>query len=242
MKKMTRLMALVMALLMVGVMVAASALAADDNMASDGNLATKAPSGDDSMASDGNLATKAPAATEAPATATPAPTKKPSSSSAATYATAEPTEEPVDNVVVLDEADEDAGYAGSILTYLENGSILLTSSYTAENMTEFKAWAETVTDAEALNATEIFAEFVKHAKTLVTEVLPELTEEEVDELLVAILTSDVSEVELTEEELAVFFGDAEISEVLGLYTQENYEFCLAETEDSVLLGVREIAE
>lgn len=227
MKKMTRLAALLMALLMVGVMVLVSAVAENGGMASDGDLSTKAPqvtvapSEDDSMASDGDT-----------------PTKKPSSSSNYTPSyTAEPTEEPA-TVVVLDEANEATGYNGSTLTTFANGTVMLTSSYNADVLAGFKAWLEGIVDVDALNNSEAFAEFVKNAKVLVKTVLPDLTDEEVDALIVAIVTSDVEGVELTDADLVDFFGEAVTGELLGLYAQNGYEFCLELTEESILLSAR----
>lgn len=230
MKKMTRMAALLMALLMV----TASALAAATD--------TDIPATDTDIVDE---PTQAPAATETPApTTAPAPTRRPSSgSSSNASSTVVPTEEPVVNTkVVLDEANEANGYGGSVLNYLENGSVVLNCTYSAEVLAGFKAWMESITDVEALNNATAFVEFVKNAKALVNAILPELTEEEVAELIVAILNSDIEGVELTEADLAEFFGEGVTGELLGLHTQYGYEFSLLLTEDSILLGARKVAE
>lgn len=232
MKKMSRLAALLMALLLIGVMAAASALAAATD--------TDIPA----------TGTDIEQPTETPDEPTPTPTKKPSSSnSGSNWSSATSTPEPVEETIgavveVLDEADESIGYTGSTLTYLngDNSVVILTSGYTPEVLASFKAWLATLANADATTPTDMdasnFANFVKNAKTLLSTVLPGLTEEQIDELLMAILTSGAPETELTADELAAFFGEIEISEVLGLYAQEGYAFCLALTDESIVLSAK----
>lgn len=251
MKKMTRLTALLVALLMVGVLFAAAALAAATD-------------------------TDIPATGTDIAKPTEAPAKKPSSSgsgSSTPAATEEPVEEAAEleldveaflaalgldaeavtvtdeaTVIVLDEAE--GTYGGSVLVYAtgEIKALILASAYDAEVMAAFADWRAAIADVAALREAEGFAEFVKHAEEMLRAILPELTEDELDELLVAILNSDAEGVELEEDALALFFGkdeageesDEEAGEVLGVYEQDGYQFCLMQTGTSVILAMRAI--
>ena len=146
--------------------------------------------------------------------------------------------------IALDEADEEAGYAGSVLTYFygDIDAITLTSGYTAEMLANFKDWLAalggeaTQTD---LTDNETFAGFVSGAKVLVNVVLPEMTGEETDALLESILTNGAEGVTLTDEELAARFGEGVTGEVLSVYEQDGYSFCLLLAEDSIVLSVIE---
>ena len=146
--------------------------------------------------------------------------------------------------IMLDEADEATGYAGSVLTYLRGDmdAIILTSGYGADALAGFKGWLATLAGAATatdLTDNETYAGFINGAKVLVNVVLPELTAEETDALLVSILTAGAQGVTLTDEELAARFGEGVTGEVLSLYEQDGYSFCLIQTEDSIMLSVIE---
>lgn len=245
MKKLTRMAALLMALLMVGVMFSVTALAVTTgtDLATDTDISepTKAPD-------------KKPAGTT---------TNKTNTNTYTATATEAPEEEAVEltfdvdaflaalgidaanvtvagdtTTIVLDEAE--GTYGGSVLVFV-NGEmkvLILTSTYDASVIATFADWRKTITDVEALRAAEQFAEFVKNAECVLLAVLPELTADELDALLVAILNSDAENVEIEEEVLALFFGEDETGEVLGVYEQDGYQFCLFKTETSVGLSVR----
>ncbi|MCH5287025.1 MAG: hypothetical protein J1E43_06365 [Christensenellaceae bacterium] len=263
MKKMTRLMALLMALLMVGMMAAASALAAatDTDIPATGTdieqpteqpteepTATPAPTKKPSTSGSTSYATATPEpeATEAPSLGiTPEDfVQQVTDKVGGELPEGAVTETETRTDIVMDTPKEEAGYAGSVLTYHhgEDGGIVLCSTYTAEVLEGFKGWLASLTDVDALNASEAFADFVKNAKVLLGTLLPDLTEEQISELLLAILTSGTEGVELTAEDLNEFFGAGVDGEVLGLYAQDGYEFCLLQTEESILLGVRPAAE
>lgn len=147
-------------------------------------------------------------------------------------------------LIALDEADDATGYAGSVLAYYfgDIDAITLTSGYSAEVLAGFKAWLAAL-NAQAtetdLADNETFAGFVSGAKVLVGVILPELTDEDVDALLMAILTNGAEGVTLTDEELAARFGEGVTGEVLSVYEQDGYSFCLIQTEDSIVLSVIE---
>ena len=146
--------------------------------------------------------------------------------------------------IALDEADEEAGYAGSVLTYFygDIDAITLTSGYSAEVLAGFKGWLATLSGEATqtdLTDNETFAGFMSGAKVLVSVVLPGLTGEEADELIKSILTAGAEDVTLTDEELAARFGEGVIGEVLSVYEQDGYSFCLILTENSIVLSVIE---
>ena len=146
-------------------------------------------------------------------------------------------------VTLVIEADGEQGYEGSELVLYpadarEDGVIVnLTSRFEAENLSGFAAWQESVTSAEALEATEAYGSFVELARALVQALFPEKADGEVDECLVALLQSGFDGT-LESAELANLDEDVD-GEVVGYLAAEDYEIYLVLREDSVELLVRD---
>ena len=138
--------------------------------------------------------------------------------------------------IKLDETDVLTCFFGGV------NAITLTSGYSAEVLAGFKSWLATL-NGEATKTdlidSETFAGFINGAKVLVNVVLPDLTAEETDALLTSILTNGAEGVTLTDEELMARFGEGVTGEVLSVYGQDGYSFCLLLAEDSIVLSVIE---
>lgn len=157
------------------------------------------------------------------------------------------TGEANETVTLTMDADEtsEASYDGSVLTIFGTASradgvaICLTSKYEPEAILSFESWQESVEDVEALRATESFRDFVDLARALVSSLLTEQTEDEIDGLILALLQSG-EEGALEELDLTVDFDEDIDGEIIGYLAQDGYEFFLVLREDSVELLVREI--
>lgn len=245
MKHVNQLAALLMALLMIGLVITA-ALAAGEATGTDipttgtdvpepseepGPVVTNDPEPTVPMANPSVTETPAPAMTM------PGPDDFVQRVTALLAGLPEDAVTRTDNAIriQLDEAD--------VLAYLcDTNAITLTSSCDAEALAGFKGWLATLAGAATatdLTDSETYAGFISGAKVLVNVVLPDMTGEEVDALLTDILTKGAEGVTLTDEELSARFGEGVTGEVLSVYEQDGYSFCLMQTEDSIVLSVIE---
>lgn len=142
--------------------------------------------------------------------------------------------------LTMEANTEEPGYAGSVLTVFAAGSradgvvISLSSQYGAESLLRFRVWQEGITEISALRETADFTSFVDLAEALVQALMPELTADDVDTIIVAILSnSPMEDAILLDEDLD--------GELVGYLVQDGYEFLLVLRDEDVSLLVRQAA-
>lgn len=246
MKNVKKLLALVLALMLAVVMTGLIGAGADvTNTQSEANKhvspsdviipqATKAPAAATKPA--GNAGgNKAPAAA-APVEAAPELNDVAASVLAAMGLTADPSAMTVtaDGVVIALDTPNGT-YGGSKLTsYSDDATYALTSTYSAEEVASFDEWRKT---ADALTSGK-FGEFVKFANAELTALLPDMSADEVTNVLSAILASSAEGVVITAENAPAFWTPD--TTVLGVETMEGYVFYLMTQGNDVVLGVTEV--
>lgn len=144
-------------------------------------------------------------------------------------------------------ANDEAGYTGSVLTVYRTGSrsdrvaISLISLYEPDAMLNFTLWQSGIADVEALRGTESFLSFVELARAMMQSLLPEKSEDEVDELLVGLLQSG-SDGTLSDSLGAAYFNDDLDGDIVGCLEAEGYVFFLVLRNEGPALLVREAIE
>ena len=152
-----------------------------------------------------------------------------------------------ETVTLTVEADtEESGYVGSVLTVFAAGSrtdgvaISLSSRYESDGLLLFRVWQESISEINLLRETTSFTSFVELAQALVQALMPEITADDVDAIIVAILQSGFDGT-LTDTNLsAAALGDDIGGEIVGYLAQNGYEFFLVLCGEDVSLLVREI--
>lgn len=143
--------------------------------------------------------------------------------------------------IALDEGDD--VYGGSTLTVYpaaDEGKTLgarLSSAYDAETALSFDAWRKAITDVELLRGSEDYAEFVAMARQILKTLLPEESDDQIDELLVSILQSMTDAETANEERWPSIFEYDEADELYGELEYAGYAFRLLRREESIVLDI-----
>lgn len=126
-------------------------------------------------------------------------------------------------------------YGGSKLTsYNDNATYALASTYSAEAIALFDEWRMT----DGARTSEKFSEFTGYARLALAILLPDMSEEEIDNILAAILMSNTVGLELTAETVPAFWTEDTIA--LGMETLEGYVFYLLVQGNDLVLGICEV--
>ena len=147
--------------------------------------------------------------------------------------------------VVLTVTEEDGCIGGLLTVYAanarEDGVIVnLRCQYEPEAMQRFLMWQQSIMSVNLLREADSYHSLIELAQALVKALLPETTEDEVDEMIVRILRSGFDGTLMESDMISTAFDEDINGDVVGYLEEEGYEFFLVLCDEEIALLVREL--